>query len=201
MTPVVHQGHLYGKFSDKGYYGTPLVCIELATGSARWSTNNFGMSGILLVDNTLMTLTDDGRFILARPNPTNYTELARFQAFSFNASTPGKCWSSPAVADGRVYLRSTREGLALDLAVSPLKMLPPQHMAENRVQLWVGTANGTAIDTNRFAKIEVRYSAGLDPNLVAWSKLTNALVLTGGQVRVDNVQSGPMRYFIAAEQP
>jgi len=201
MTPVVHQGYLYGKFSDKGLYGTPLVCLDLASGTVKWSTNNFGMGGVLLVDNTLMTLTDDGRFILAQPKPTSYTELARFQAFQFNANTNGKCWSTPSVADGRVYLRSTREGLALDLSVSPLKMLAPQRTGGNRVQLWIGTVNGSAIDTNRLAKMEVRFTTNLAVGLGSWLKLTNSLVLSSGQVRVDNGDSGPTRYFIAVEQP
>ena len=201
MTPVPYEGCLYGKFSDKGFYATPLVCLDLASGTNKWSTNNFGMSGIIMVDKTLMTLTDDGRFILFRPNPTNYTELARFQAFSLNASTPGKCWSTPAVADGRAYLRSTREGLALDLSVSPLKLLPPQRMAGNRLQLWIGTINGSAIDTNRLAKMEVRYTTNLTASVTSWLKLTNNLVLVSGQVRVDNVDTGPTRYYLAAEQP
>jgi outer membrane protein assembly factor BamB len=201
MTPVPYEGYLYGKFSDKAFYATPLACLDLASGTTKWSTNNFGMSGLILVDNTLMTLTDDGRFILFRPNPTNYTELARFQAFSFTAGTPGKCWSTPAVADGRVYLRSTREGLALDLSVSPLKLLPPQRMAGNRLQLWIGTVNGSAIDTNRLAKMEVRSTINLTASVASWPKLTNSLVLTSGQVRVDNVDTGPTRYYLAAEQP
>ena len=201
MTPVPYEGYLYGKFSDKAFYATPLACLDLASGTTKWSTNNFGMSGLILVDNTLMTLTDDGRFILFRPNPTNYTELARFQAFSFTAGTPGKCWSTPAVADGRVYLRSTREGLALDLSVSPLKLLPPQRMAGNRLQLWIGTVNGSAIDTNRLAKMEVRSTTNLTASVASWPKLTNSLVLTSGQVRVDNVDTGPTRYYLATEQP
>jgi outer membrane protein assembly factor BamB len=201
MTPVVYNGYLYGKFSDKAYYSTPLKCLDMANGTTKWSTNNFGMSGIIQVDNALMTLTDDGRFILFRPNPTNYTELARYQAFSFSTSARGKCWSTPSVADGRVYLRSTLEGLAIDLSVSPLKMLPPQRVAGNRLQLWVGTDNGSAIDTNRLTKMEVRYATNASVNLVSWLKLTNNLVLTNGQVRVDNVNSGPTRYFIATEQP
>ena len=195
------QGYLYGKFSENAYYPTPLVCLDLANGASKWCTNYFGMSGLILVDNTLMTLTDDGRFVLFRPNPTNYTELARFQAFSFNSVTPGKCWSTPAVADGRVYLRSTREGLALDLSVSPLKLLAPQRMAGGRLQLWIGTANGSALDTNRLAKMEVRAATALTAGSAAWLKLTNSLVLTNGLVRVDNVDSGPTRYFLAAEQP
>jgi hypothetical protein len=41
--------------------------------------------------------------------------LARYQAFQFTADAPGKCWNSPAFSDGRIYARSTKEGVSLDL--------------------------------------------------------------------------------------
>jgi outer membrane protein assembly factor BamB len=201
MTPVIYQGYVYGQFGDKNYQTCPLNCIELATGNLKWSTNNFGQGGTILVDNTLLTLTENGQLVLSQPNPNAYSELARFQAFQFTTSAPGKCWNSAAVADGRIYARSTRGGLAVDVALPPLRLLAPQLLEGSQVRLWIGTATGAAIDTNRFAKLEVRNAASLETSLAVWPKLTNSLMLTNGQVRVDNVASGSARYFIVAERP
>jgi outer membrane protein assembly factor BamB len=201
MTPVCQQGFLYGQFGDKNYVTSPLNCIELATGNLMWSTNNFGQGGTILANGKVLTVTEDGQLVLSQPNPSAYTELARFRAFDFNAASPGKCWNSPAVADGRIYARSTRGGICVDVSVSPLRMLAPQFAVGNRLQLLIGTASGSAVDSNRLARLEVRYTTNLATSLPNWTKLTNNLVLTNGVVRADNVDNGTARYFIASEQP
>ena len=210
MTPVVVDGYIYGQFgyqtTQDVYTNAPLVCIRLSDGIKMWHTNNFGMGGTILVDGALLTATTDGLLVLSQPNPTAYTELARCRAFSFTAAAPGKCWNSAAVADGRIYLRSTRGGVAINVAatstnIGALKMLPPQRAAGNQLTLWIGTTNGAAIDSARMAKMSVRATANPAVPLGSWSTLTNALVLVGGQVRVDDVVSGGTRYFIAVEQP
>jgi len=203
MTPVCSGGYVYTLCGEN--YGTspmqPLNCIELNTGNLMWFTDDFGRGGTILVDGKVLTLTEDGQLVLSQPDPAAYLELARFRAFDFNAAGPGKCWNSPAVADGRIYARSTRGGICVDVSVPPLRMLRPQFMAGNRLQLLIGTANGSPLDSNRFAKLEVRYTTNLATSLPNWTKLTNSLVLTNGQVRVDNVDGGAFRCFIAAESP
>jgi hypothetical protein len=67
--------------------------------------------------------------------------------------------------------------------------------------LRIGTADGSAVDSNRLAKMDVRYTTSLAGNIASWARLTNSLVLTNGVVRVDAVDTGTVRYFIAAEQP
>jgi outer membrane protein assembly factor BamB len=203
MTPVCYQGYLYGQFGDNNYLTAPLNCIELATGNLMWSISGFGQGGTILVDNTVLTLTEDGQLVLVQPDPNAYIELARFQAFEFSSTSPGKCWNSPAVADGRIYARSTREGICLDVSVPPLRMLTPRFGAGNRLQLLLGTATGSAIESNRLARIEVRYATDLLASPSSWTRLTNNLVWTNGLVRVDDVDgdAAPCRYFIAVELP
>jgi len=65
----------------------------------KWSTNNFGMGGIILVNTNLVGLTEDGQLILMRPNPNAYTELARYRAFQFSAT--------PTASAGAVRLTAT----------------------------------------------------------------------------------------------
>jgi hypothetical protein len=44
------------------------------------------------------------------PTPDAYKELARVKAVD------GKCWSTPAVSNGRVFIRSTQEGACFQLS-------------------------------------------------------------------------------------
>lgn len=113
MTPVCYRGYLYGQFNGSTVDAGPLKCIELATGTEKWSVANFGQGGIVLVDNTLLVQTSRGDLVLARATNSAYSELARFTALA------GASWNSPAVADGRIYARSTREGIAVDIAAAP----------------------------------------------------------------------------------
>lgn len=112
-TPVVHDGYLYGMFSFKEYGSGPLKCVELATGRVVWSQKDFGPGGVVLADGVLVALTDRGEVVLVNPQPAGYAELARFKAIA------GKCWNRPVVTDGRVWVRSTREGACLDVTPAP----------------------------------------------------------------------------------
>ena len=109
-TPVCVDGHLYGMFGFKEYGRAPLQCVELATGKVVWSQPGFGPGNCILVGQTLVALSDAGELVLAEATPDAYTELARARVLD------GKCWSSPAFADGQVYVRSTREGARIDLS-------------------------------------------------------------------------------------
>jgi outer membrane protein assembly factor BamB len=109
-TPVVKDGYLYGMFQFKQYGDGPVKCIELKTGKEMWSKPGFGPGHVIMVGGKLLALSDAGELVLIDPNPEKYLELGRFQAVS------GKCWTSPAFSDGRVYVRSTKEGAAFDLS-------------------------------------------------------------------------------------
>jgi outer membrane protein assembly factor BamB len=206
MSPVCYQGYVYTLCGNNGSFLTPpLNCIELATGNLMWSTNNFGMGGLILVNTNLLVLTEKGQLVLVQPTPSAYRELARYQAFQFSAGAPGKCWNSPSFSNGRVYARSTRGGICLDVSVPArpaLKLLAPQFLSSTELQLVVGTADGTPIDSNRLSKIEVRAtdSPGISPSL--WPKLTNSLVLTtNGMARLTNTVQGSQsgQVFITVE--
>lgn len=108
-TPVVKDGYLYGMFQFKDYGKGPLKCVELATGKEMWSQNGFGPGNVLLVDNHIMVLGDAGQLVLVEATPKAYNEVSRAKVIS------GKCWSTPALSDGKVYLRSTTEGVCVDI--------------------------------------------------------------------------------------
>ncbi len=109
-TPVLHRGHLYGLFGFKEYGACPLKCIELATGKEKWSQPGFGPGNVTLVDNHLVVLGDAGQLVLVEASEAAYREKARADILD------GKCWSTPSFAGGRVYARSTKESVCVDLA-------------------------------------------------------------------------------------
>ena len=156
-----------------------------------------------VVNSNLLIITEKGDLVLARPNTNAYTELARFRAipnYDSSSAFTNVCWNSPAVADGKVYIRSSQFGAMYDLSVPALKLDPPQVAAGSTVNLTVRTVTGGAVNSNRLANMEVRAGTNLSLSPEAWPKLTNQLVLTNGMVVVTNVDgASPHQYFIVAE--
>ena len=70
MSPVCYQGHIYTLSGENStYLSAPLNCIELSSGNLKWTTNNFGMGGLILVNTNLLVLTEKGQLVLVQPNP------------------------------------------------------------------------------------------------------------------------------------
>ena len=203
MTPVAHQGFLYGMLGIQQFdsVNAQLKCIDMRTGTVMWSTNGFGRGGTILVDGHLLTITERGQLVLSELNTNAYIEVARLPAIPNYHGSSNKCWNVPAVCDGRVYVRSTAYAACYDLSVAGLQLDPPQPVGGDGFSLTVRTANGTAMDSNRLAGLEVRTSTNLTQNLNEWLQLTNSPLLTNGVVRIDNVGSGgqPQRFFIVSE--
>lgn len=109
-TPVCKDGYLYGMISFKKFGSGPLKCVDLKTGTVKWEQPGFGAGNVILAGNTLVALSDDGQVVLIEATPAAYKELARTKAVE------GKCWSTPALSNGKLYVRSTKEGACLDLA-------------------------------------------------------------------------------------
>jgi len=107
-TPVLHNGYLYGMFSFKEYGKGPLKCVELATGKVMWEQPGFGAGNVILTGDRVLALADNGELVLVGANPKSYLELARSKVIG------GKCWSTPVVSNGKIYLRSTKEAVCLD---------------------------------------------------------------------------------------
>jgi outer membrane protein assembly factor BamB len=109
-TPVCKDGYLYGMISFKKFATGPLKCVELKTGQVIWEQPGFGAGNVILAGNNLIALSDDGQVVVVEANPAAYKELARAKAVN------GKCWSTPALSSGRLYVRSTKESACFQLA-------------------------------------------------------------------------------------
>jgi outer membrane protein assembly factor BamB len=109
-TPVQEDGFLYGMMSFKRFGSGPLKCVDSKTGAVRWEKPGFGAGQVILAGKYLLALADDGQLVVVEAVPEAYKEVARFKALA------GKCWSTPALCNGRLYVRSTKEGACFDLA-------------------------------------------------------------------------------------
>lgn len=107
-TPVVKDGHMYGMFQFKKYGVGPIKCVELATGTIKWAQDGFGPGHVVLAGNDVVALSDKGELVRMAANPAGYKEISRQKVLE------GKCWTTPAVAGGRVFVRSTKEAACLE---------------------------------------------------------------------------------------
>ena len=99
---VLHDGVLYG-FDDATF-----KAIDAATGKERWKQRGFGHGSLILAGGHLIVLSDRGKLALVQATPEEYRELGNAQVIE------GKCWTSPSLADSRLYVRNEEELIAFD---------------------------------------------------------------------------------------
>jgi outer membrane protein assembly factor BamB len=104
-SPVAVKGHLYGLGPARNF-----ICVDRSTGHVAWSQSGFGEVASTITDGqTLLILTDGGEVVLAPANPEAWHESGRFQAC-------GKTFSHPALSNGVLFVRDSRELVAWPLA-------------------------------------------------------------------------------------
>ncbi|MBE2284753.1 MAG: PQQ-like beta-propeller repeat protein [Prosthecobacter sp.] len=108
-TPVVKDGYLYGMFSFKEYGKGPLACVDIRTGKDMWKEEGFGPGQVILVGDKVVATSDKGEIVVAEANPEKYKEVARKDVLD------GKVWSYPILANGKIFARSTVEGVCLEV--------------------------------------------------------------------------------------
>lgn len=109
-TPVLHQGHLYGMFQFKKYGSGPVKSVALPDGDIKWEKEGFGPGhAVLTGGGVLLALSDVGELVAISAKPDSYSELARAKVLD------GKCWTTPTVSNGLVFVRSTKEAACYDL--------------------------------------------------------------------------------------
>jgi outer membrane protein assembly factor BamB len=102
-TSVYHDGFIYGL--DEAI----LACLDAASGELKWKGGRYGHGQVMLASGHLIVLTDTGELALVRATPERHDERARFPVLA------GGAWNHPAMADGILLIRNTREMAAFDL--------------------------------------------------------------------------------------
>lgn len=105
---VAVDGYLYG------FDNATLKCIRAATGEESWAKRGgLGKGSLIFADGRLIVLTESGKLLLLEATADAYRETAAARVLS------GRCWTSPTLADGRLYLRNREELVCLDLRSAP----------------------------------------------------------------------------------
>lgn len=107
-TPLAWKGLLFG-FDGRQEQGARLRAVELATGKVKWTRERFGCGSMILADDHLYILTENGALVCAEANPGAYRETARAQVLI------GPCRAQPALSDGRLYARDGKRLIAWNL--------------------------------------------------------------------------------------
>ena len=101
---VRHGDHLFG------FDNATFKAISVHDGQTLWRQRGFGKGSLIVADEKLVVLTDDGVLVLVRPSPDGYEELGRTQVLQ------GDSWTPPSLAGQWLYLRDHQDLVCLNLA-------------------------------------------------------------------------------------
>ena len=88
-----------------------LKCLDLKTGEVKWSEKSLGKGSLIAAGGKLIILGEKGQLVVAEPSSEAFKPVARAQVLG------GKCWTSPVLANGKIYCRNARGDLVcLDVA-------------------------------------------------------------------------------------
>ncbi len=122
MTPLYRAGYLYA-FSGRNPPDAHFACVELETGKLMWDVDErwaygvpqppvFGRGSCILAEDKLIVIGEGGLLGLFKVNPRRAEEVSRFQVPSLEFP----CWAAPVLAHRRLYLRSEKRLVCLNLA-------------------------------------------------------------------------------------
>lgn len=103
-TSVYFNGAIYG-FDE-----SILKCMDAETGAERWKARGYGKGTLILADGHLIVLGEKGNLAIVEARPDAHVQVASAKVLS------DRCWTSPSLAGGRLYLRNMAEIVCLDLA-------------------------------------------------------------------------------------
>jgi outer membrane protein assembly factor BamB len=104
-SPVLNGGFIYG-IGDPG----KLICFDPKTGAPKWQQPGFEKGGVAVVDGVLIAISGGkGDVVMVKLNSEKYEELGRITPLG------GQSWTMPVIADGKLYIRNTKELVCLEL--------------------------------------------------------------------------------------
>jgi len=101
---VQWNGYAFGIHGQTGTRASQatLFCLDLQNGKKRWEEKGYGVGTLIMVDDTLVVLSDRGELALLQADIEQFVELARFQVLSGKNN-----WTPPTYANGRMHCRSS----------------------------------------------------------------------------------------------
>ena len=105
-------GFLYGV--SFGYRGGAFVCVDWATGAARYENRSIGRgSSLTWAEGLIYLLCEKGDMMLIRPNPEKFDVISQF---TLPEGGEGLVWAHPVVCGKRLYIRHGRFLYCYDIA-------------------------------------------------------------------------------------
>lgn len=107
---VLLDGYIYGTSQSN----SKLICLELATGKAMWSTEEVTQGDIAYADGMLYVYEGPKKGIvsLVKASPEKFERTGSFQV----PPAKDKHWANPTIANGRLYIRFAEDLYAYDIA-------------------------------------------------------------------------------------
>ncbi len=107
-----------------GFDGNIFMCVGLDDGRVRWRNRGYGNGQVLLLvdQNLLLVLSEEGDAVLLEASPKAHKEVGRFKAIE------GKTWNHPVIAHGKLLVRNGEEIACF--ALRPLSADEAQAAAE-----------------------------------------------------------------------
>ena len=90
-----------------------MACIDGETGRRTWKKGRYGHGQLILGDDWLLLMAENGEVVLFEPNPEEPIELGRFEALE------GKTWNPPALAGSYLLLRNHLQAACFKLPILP----------------------------------------------------------------------------------
>jgi len=102
---ILLDGHIYG------FDNTILKCMDSKTGEIKWAKHRLGGRGSLIyADNHFIVLNERGKLYLVEANPEKFVDKGSLQVLR------GRTWTSPTLANGKLYLRNEKELVSFDIS-------------------------------------------------------------------------------------
>ena len=94
---ILYDGFVYG-FDESEF-----KCIVGRDGTEKWAERSLGKGSLIMsADGRMIIMSDKGELVIAQANPQEFKVLTRAQILP-----SGKCWTTPVLANGRIYARNT----------------------------------------------------------------------------------------------
>ncbi|MCP4450107.1 MAG: PQQ-binding-like beta-propeller repeat protein [Planctomycetes bacterium] len=100
---VILDGFLYGYSGQSIQNRGVFKCVDLATGTQKWSTKDMGWGTCVYLDGHLLCLDIKGNLFLMKPDPAEFIQVTTLPRAL--GDVKGPVWTLPVIANDKLYLR------------------------------------------------------------------------------------------------
>lgn len=101
--PFIIDGCIYGYSGQSTQNKGVFKCVQLRTGTEKWSTNEIGWGTCVYVEGFLLCCDIKGNLFLVKPDPAKFIRVTGMPGAL--GKIKGAAWTVPVLANGKLYLR------------------------------------------------------------------------------------------------